>query len=97
MFGERVDISNPISEALRVAPKLCSTDTQLLLADKYETTYGICNHNIVDDDRPLKLIAMHTSEDSSTGSMLYTKLEQFANHNVPKHFGLSLKDFLDFH
>lgn len=78
-----------------VAPVLCSTDTRLLLTDRYETTYGICNHDQADPTRPLLLIAMHPAEDTCTGSVLYERLEQFADLCITKHFGLSLTEFLE--
>jgi hypothetical protein len=93
-FGETVDINNPIREVLKAAPALCSTDASLLLRDRYETTYGICNHATA-INRPLLLIAMHDCEDSSKGSILYERLNQFAEYCVAKHFGLSLAEFLE--
>jgi hypothetical protein len=78
------------------APKLCSTDTTLLLSEAYDNTYGIFNHDDVSVLRPLALVAMHPSENASVGSTLYERIEQFADLGVTKHFGLSLAEFLEF-
>lgn len=79
---------------MRLAPRLKSSDAQLLLRDSYETTFGIYNHEVDDPARPMALMAMHPAEDSSTGSLLYERIEQFGEKQVPKWYGLSLKDFL---
>lgn len=81
---------------MQVAPSLKSSDTALLLLDRYDTTYGIYNHDRPDPDRPLALVAMHTAENASVGSTLYERIDQFADLQVPKHFGLSLTEFFDF-
>lgn len=95
LFGQSVDIVNPISEALAVAPQLKSTDTALLMLDRYETTYGIYDHVNNDPNRPLALVAMHPAEDSSTGSLLYESMEMFAELRITKHFGLSYTEYLE--
>jgi hypothetical protein len=82
--------------AMKIAPALCSSDTRILLNERYETTYGIANHDVDNPNRPLLLIALHRSENTSVGCTLYRRLEQFADLSVAKHFGLSIKDFLDF-
>lgn len=77
------------------APRLCSTDSTILLREAYETTYGIYNHQNPDPSRPLALIAMHPAEDATVGSTLHERLEQFADFQVAKHFGLSLNEFFE--
>jgi hypothetical protein len=72
----------------------------MLMRERYETVYGIHNHDAEVSNgnpyRPLALVAMHECEDSSTGSVLYERIELFAIREVPKYFGLSLKEFLEF-
>jgi len=41
------------------------------------------------------LIAMHDSEDASKGSVLYERIEMFAEFQVTKFFGLSLADYME--
>lgn len=73
---------------------MCSTDAQLVMRDAYETTVGIYNHNRDERERPLALVAFQPSEDTSKTSHLYERIRQFRIRNVPKHFGLSLVDFM---
>ena len=81
---------------MKIAPKLCASDTHLLLLDRYETTYGICDHVAVGASRPLALVAMHDAEDSTSGGLLYERIEQYQIKQVSKHFGISLTEFLNF-
>lgn len=74
---------------------LCSTDAQLLMQDAYETTLGIYNHEARDKNRPLALVAMQGSEDTNVGSRLYERIRQFRIRQVPKWYGLSLREFLE--
>lgn len=67
----------------------------MVLRDRYETTYGIYNHEIPDPNRPLALVAMHPKEDASRGSLLYERIKDFGRNEVYKHYGINLKDFLD--
>ena len=39
---------------------------------------------------------MHPAEDTSNGSLMYERITLFATLQVPKFFGLSLKEMLDF-
>ncbi|EKD22698.1 MAG: hypothetical protein ACD_84C00005G0006, partial [uncultured bacterium] len=39
--------------------------------------------------------AMQPAEDTCHGSILYERLEQFADYQVPKYFGMSLNEFLE--
>lgn len=94
-FGNTDTISAAIRNALKVAPTLCSTDTQLLLRDRYETVYGIYNHEDPYGNRSLPLVGMHWAEDTVTGCSLYEMIDMYVNHDIMKHFGLSLTDFLD--
>jgi hypothetical protein len=39
---------------------------------------------------------MHPAEDTSNGSMMYERISLFAQLQVAKFFGLSLKEFFEF-
>ena len=62
---------------------------------RYDTTYGIFNHDTLATTRPLAVIAMHPSEDVSHGGALYGRIDQFATLQVGKFFNMSLTEFLD--
>lgn len=63
--------------------------------EKYETIYGIYNHDAEDPNRPLALIGMHWGENSAEGSTLYERVEQFAELKIHKFFGISFKEFME--
>lgn len=85
----------PLHGVLNASPVLKSTDVALLLLDRYETAYGIHNHDNDDPSRPLAVIAMHRCEDPSEGCLLYERIEQFAELKVGKYFNISFPDFMD--
>ena len=82
-------------ETLRISPRLCSTDMQLLMLEKYEIKYGICDHNVSGNTRPLLLQAMHPTEDATTNSLLELRIEQFAELRIGRHFNISLNEFFN--
>lgn len=90
-----MSIDNPIRDALKRAPQLHSSSVTLLLREAYETTYGIYNHDRTDPNRPLAILAAHPAENASLGSTLYERIEQFAELNVHKFFGLSFAELLE--
>ena len=69
-FGENVDIVGPLRQLLKTSPKLCSTDSKLVLLELYEKTFGIYNHDMEDPERPMANVAMHWAENVSDGSLL---------------------------
>ena len=82
-------------EALDTLPKLCSTDVALMLRERYEEEYGIYPHDAPGEDRPLALVALQWAEDATTGSLLYERLQEFADKGVGKIFNISLDKFLE--
>jgi len=96
MFHEKVeDPFGYIWDLLQTMPVLCSTDAQLVLRERYETTYGIYNHDDIAVPRPFAPIAMQWSEDSCDGSLKYERIEQFSDFNIYKYFGLNWVQFCD--
>jgi hypothetical protein len=62
---------------------MCVTDTRQLLLHRYETDFGIYNHDISDFEKnPLALIRMHSREDSYTGSQLAERIRQYHDRHV---------------
>ena len=94
MFHEKVeDPFGYIWDLLQTMPVLCSTDAQLVLRERYETVYGIHNHDDIAIPRPLAPVAMQWAEDSFNGSLKYERIEQFSDYNVTKYFNLSWTEF----
>lgn len=66
-----------------------------MLRERYETLYGIYNHDAPDVNRPLASVAIHKAEDASLGSLLYERIEQFEERKIYQRFGISLVEFLE--
>ena len=67
----------------------------MLLRDRYDTAYGICNHDLVDNERPLSLVGQHPKEENLLGSLLYERFDQFVEYDVFKYTGLSWDRFME--
>lgn len=96
--GEDQVFDNALQDLIERAPKLVSTDAQLLLRDRYETSYNIFNHAApgpMGGHHPLALVLQHWNEDTVTDGPLRERVEQYLDHQILKHFGLSLEEFLD--
>ncbi len=74
-------------------PVLSANDAQLMLAEKYETVYGIFNHSD-DINRPLAVVALHPAENMASGSRLYERMAAFSDYNVGTRFNISFLDFM---
>ncbi len=92
-FGEKVESINALSNLVLVAPKISSATASILLAESYETTYGIHNHTPTGD--PLESVLMHPLEDTSHNSRLYEHIRSYIRKDVFKHSGLSLNEFFE--
>jgi hypothetical protein len=99
-----------LSELINNAPKMCTTDARLLLLHRYETDYGIYNHDLSDfDSNPMALIRMHPREDSYTGSHLAERIRQYHERHVfdviheplsvflsyPRHMVMDILEYAD--
>lgn len=73
-----------------------ATDTRLLLLHRYETDYGIYNHDTSNfEENPLALIRMHPKEDAYTGSRLAERLRQYHERHVYDVTHMSFDKFLE--
>lgn len=77
--------------------KVDSFTAELLLRERYETYYGIFNH---DDEsagklRPLALAALHPKEDSFRYSLRHRLMWRFRDYEIGKHWNLSYKEFME--
>lgn len=76
---------------------LNSVEAQQWALDRYETAYGIFDHNRtrrVGDE--YALVRFHPEEDISIGDVLYERLKEYKEYNVKDHTGLSFKELLEF-
>lgn len=98
-FGEEVGFDEVLETLIEKVDRcIVSTDAQLLLRDRYETTHGIFNHDtpgIGGGDHPLALVLHHWNEDTITNGVLRERVEQYLDNQIQKHFGLSIDEFLD--
>lgn len=74
-------------------PKQLSSDTQLVMRERYETTFGIHDHDDP-NTHPLALMTLHAAENSSKGGMFEQRIEDYMAYDVLKYTGISLKDLL---
>ena len=88
-------MAEPLRATVKLAPKLKAVAAQILLLDRYETIYGIYNHDHEDPARPWALVAMHEAEDVVSGSQLHERMEQFVEKEVHKWFGISWLEFIE--
>jgi hypothetical protein len=94
-FGDGIELDTIIRETLAMAKQpLRPTDAAIVLRERYETKFGIYNHDNPDPNRPLAVIAQHWAEDASEGSALYERIEQFEEREIYQRFGLSLTAFM---
>lgn len=97
-FGvDKADDRRWFHELAANTKKVDSYTAELLLRERYETHYGIFNH---DDPaapklRPLALVALHPKEDSFRYSMRHRLYWRFRDYDMGKHYNLSFKEFLE--
>lgn len=80
---------------MKYSKRLISTSAQIILRQKYETAFGIYDHEGPDGEHPLALVMHNWSEDNVSYGRLRERMESFAEHNVGKYFNISFKDFID--
>lgn len=57
--------------------------------------WGIFDHARYGQNRPLALVAKHSSEDVHTNTRLYNTFRRFMDNDIYSQTGLNLKEFLD--
>lgn len=89
-------MTGTLSKLIASTPKLCATDARLLLLHRYESDFGIYNHDLSDDTRdPLALIRMHPKEDVFTGSYLAERLKLYHERHVYDVTHMDFERFLN--
>lgn len=66
----------------------------MLLLDRYETTYGIYNHEDA-GAHPFAPILMHWNQDTVTGGGLHERMKEFVMLDIGKSFNISFPEFLE--
>ena len=61
---------------------------------RYETDYGIYNHDADRNPYSLALVAMHPAENPMPGCKLYERMRRFAKSKVGDVFHISFTDFI---
>lgn len=99
-----------LSKLIENTPKICATDARLLLLHRYESDFGIYNHDLSDDERdPLALIRMHPKEEVFAGSYLAERLRLYHQRhvydvthmafdaflNLPRHMVMEILEYAD--
>ena len=91
-----INIIPAIQQLIQNAGRLCSTDAQLILRDRYETVFGILNHESEAGQHPFALIRMNKSEDPiPADNSLHDWMRRYIDNDVMKYFGISFDEFLD--
>lgn len=62
---------------------------------RYETDYGIYDHDNDSPDNYYSLVAYHPTEDIAFGDLLYERLDQYMEARVKYYTGLSFDEFMD--
>jgi hypothetical protein len=94
-FGIKDEVArDALANIIESVPKLGSIHAQMLLLDRYETTYQIYNHEDA-GAHPFGAILMHWNQDTITEGGLHERMREFAALEVGKTFNISFPDFLD--
>lgn len=81
-----------MKELLKHAPQLTSVETQIVMADAYEGTYGIHDHSQKTD---LAIVRKHPAEDIEVFDPTTERLILYHNAGVLKYSGIKFDDFLN--
>jgi hypothetical protein len=95
VFGDKVDIEESIGDLITSSPRLVSTDAQMVLRDRYETSFKIYDHNEKAGDHPFALIMMNWNEDTVTAGSLHERMVQYIDRDIQKYFGISFNEFIE--
>lgn len=88
-------MEDSIGDLITNSPRLVSTDAQMVLRDRYETSFQIYNHSDKAGEHPFALIMMNWNEDVITNGTLHERMNQYIDRDIQKYFGLSFHEFID--
>ena len=98
-FGLNVDYTEHLIRCLEatkyVRDKPASSDIQLWLRYRYETDYGVYNHELPPvPDQGLDLFLAHPMEDTYKHGPLYDRIVKFHERRVHQRFGITFTELL---
>ena len=67
----------------------------IVLRQFYETKFGIFDHILNGDRRPMSSVALYDAEENGANSLLYSRIESYMRSGVYKYTGLNLVEFLN--
>ena len=72
-----------------------NVDTKIILTDNYESKFGIFQHQLAANRRPLSSVAFHTSEDMLTHSLLAESMRTFESKKIGDIFRISYLEYMN--
>lgn len=93
-FGLEIKGKDYIQETLNTIRRLDWAAANLIMIDRYESTYGICIHDEVPDHEPLKVSAFHEANSNLKHSSFFSYLDRFEALKVGKMWDISATEFM---
>lgn len=94
-FGLDLDFIEQFETVINIEGMLTQSRADFWRIMRYETSYGIFNHDIdMSPESAMAIVAMHPAEDPIIGSRLRERLERFVDYQVNTKLGLSWAEFV---
>lgn len=68
--------------------------SRILLNEKYDKMYGICDHDLAERTDPLSRVGFHPKEDIISDSLEFQYMLRFKSLKVKDAFGVDFKTFM---
>lgn len=95
-FTEGIVFSDVWNNALSIDKNLVATDAQLWLLHRYETDYGIFNHDAPSDPNSCAELRQHYAEDLyAVNNALKIRMEEYLIARVGEVFKISFVEFIN--
>lgn len=96
MFGLKIDPRKYLAEAAGSYDFTTSNvDTKIILMDNYESKFGIYQHQLAANRRPLSSVAFHAGEDMVSHSLLAESMRVYEKKKIREIFGLSYLEYMN--
>lgn len=89
-----MDFVSFLIEASNTLVKLKPTDARIYMLRKYETKFGIFNHDAGRDPNALPELRMHWEENRKVNSRMKARRDAYVKSKVNKWFGYTFSEFL---
>lgn len=76
-------------EYIETLTKCSAVDAKQFMLAYYDSQFGIFNHFSQVERRPLALVAIHPAEDTTTNTMLESRITKFARSGVKDILGVN--------